>query len=355
MGPLRFELKSLRPVARYPTVPMVSGETMQKQSLQPITAKKAKKMYLESKEGEVSYNSLDIYHYRLKPFVEWCETTGRDNLNTLTGRDLTEYKNWRRKDGDLNKVSLRSQLQTLSQFIKFLESIQGVQQDLHALLQIPTVGKEGAKDEKISPEKAQSILDYLSRYEYASFNHVLFSLLWTTGVRLGTARSWDIADYDRENQRLQCVHRPDSETPLKNKKDGQRLIALQPDMCEVLDEYIQNIRLDSLDDYGRNSLLATEFGRVSKNKIRHTIYKLTCPRYIGDECDCNPSKPWECDQSISPHCIRRGSITYFLSRDVPEVVVSDRMNVSTEILEKHYDRRSPEQKVEQRRGYLNNV
>lgn len=52
-----------------------------------------------------------------------------------------------------------------------------------------------------------------------------------------------------------------------------------------------------------------------------------------------------------PQSIRRGSITNHLSEDVPEKVVSDRMNVGQEVL----DKRSEEVKVEQRREYLDSV
>jgi hypothetical protein len=40
---------------------------------------------------------------------------------------------------------------------------------------------------------------------------------------------------------------------------------------------------------------------------------------------------------------------------VPVEVIGDRMNVSRDILDKHYDERSEEMKLEQRRGYLDNI
>ena len=52
------------------------------------------------------------------------------------------------------------------------------------------------------------------------------------------------------------------------------------------------------------------------------------------------NKASTCLSSVSPHAIRRGSITHHLSEDVPEKVVSDRMNVNLDVLEKHYDRRT---------------
>jgi hypothetical protein len=58
---------------------------------------------------------------------------------------------------------------------------------------------------------------------------------------------------------------------------------------------------------------------------------------------------------VSPHAIRRGSITHFLSEDVAAEVVGDRMNVSRKVLEKHYDKRSEEVKLEQRRGSLETI
>jgi hypothetical protein len=58
---------------------------------------------------------------------------------------------------------------------------------------------------------------------------------------------------------------------------------------------------------------------------------------------------------VGPHAIRRGSITHYLNSDIPETAVSDRANVSSEVLEKHYDRRNKKEKMEQRRKYLDNI
>ena len=60
----------------------------------------------------------------------------------------------------------------------------------------------------------------------------------------------------------------------------------------------------------------------------------------------------KCPSSLNPHAIRRGSITHSLNNDMPDKVVSDRANVSPEVIEQHYDRRSEREKMEQRQAYL---
>ena len=59
-----------------------------------------------------------------------------------------------------------------------------------------------------------------------------------------------------------------------------------------------------------------------------------------------------CPSSRSPHYVRSGRVTRYRLDDVPKQVVSDRMDASSDILDKHYDRRSARQQAEQRRQYL---
>lgn len=312
-------------------------------------------MYIDSRRNECSENSIQAYHYRLKHWVRFCNAKGIENMNEVSGRTLQEYKTWRRNDGDLNTTTLKSQLDTLRVYIRFCESIDGVESDLSEKIISPTVGSDGRRDVKLESDKAEKILNQLSRYQYASVDHVLLSLMWSTGVRLGTLVSFDLGDYDRENQWLSAIHRPDEGTPLKNKKEGERFITLTPDFCQLLDDYIRDIRRDNTDDYDREPLITSSHGRISKNQVRKISYELTCPDFIGIPCDCNKNKPWECPDSVSPHAIRRGAITHMLSNDVPIEIVGDRVNASRDVLGKWYDRRTPEVKANQRRGYLSNI
>lgn len=61
-----------------------------------------------------------------------------------------------------------------------------------------------------------------------------------------------------------------------------------------------------------------------------------------------------CPSSLSPHTIRRGA-TYQLREDIPEKIVSDRCDVSSDVLERHYDRRTDREKMEQRRDFIEDL
>ena len=100
--------------------------------------------------------------------------------------------------------------------------------------------------------------------------------------------------------------------------------------------------------------------------IQTYIYSVTRPCVYTDECphnreiaECEAAATRgaasKCPSSLSPHMVRRGAITHWLAADVPEQVVSDRANVSPGVIDKHYDRRSEREKMEQRRRYIHQV
>jgi site-specific recombinase XerD len=336
-------------------------------NLEPIEAAEAKEMYLEQRKQEVSESTIQAHHYRLKHFVRWCEQVEKlDNLNSLTGRDLQRYKMWRRGDGDLNNVTLVTQLSTLRVFIKWCERVDAVEDGLHDKILMPSLSKhEDQRDAMLDFEAADQLLSYLRNAESATRTHALIEVLWHTGMRIGAAQSLDLGDYDSEEMYLELRHRPATGTRLKNKIDGERFVGLSANVCDALDMYLRYNRVEIEDDNSREPLFTSKYGRPAKSSLRDSIYRISRPCVYTGECPHNReidsceamerNKASKCPSSVSPHAIRRGSITHHLSKDVPEKVVGDRMNVSLDVLEKHYDRRTEKQKSNQRRGYLEDV
>lgn len=330
--------------------------------LQPIEPRTAVEMYLSERESEVAEKTLINNEQHLSKFVEWCDTEQISNLNTLNGRKIHEYRLWR--EDNISKITLRVNLSTLRTFIRWCESVDAVEPDTYDKILLPTVG-DSSRNEMLEADTAEESLQHLRRYQYASREHTILKLLWHTGLRKGSLRSVDIGDFHPQKQTLETHHRPQTDTPLKNGKEGQRVIALSPDAVDVVQSYIEVHRIDTTDEYGREPLLTTRFGRISGDAIKTAVYRVTRPCVWGscphnrdpDECTTavDDRKASKCPTSVSPHPVRRGSITHHLLNDVPETAVSDRCNVSKKILEEHYDERTEYEKAEARREYIRDI
>jgi site-specific recombinase XerD len=340
---------------------------MTQKQLEPLSPDAAKEMYLDARKHEVSQSTIDGYHYRLKHFIRWCDIEGIDNMNDLTGRRLQQFKTWRRDDGDLKPITLQGQLDALRIFIRWCGSIDAVEPDLHETVEtlMPKLTKTDEQSELIlDSEAAETLLDYQRRFEYASRSHIIMEVLWHTGVRLGALHSLDLCDYDGDHERLDFHHRPEQGTPLKNGEEGERMVALNAEVCRVIEDWTKHHRHEVEDEYGREPLLTSRNGRMNRSSIRDAVYRVTRPCYYAecpkgrdpDDCEAaNYNHYSKCPVNVSPHAIRRGSITHFLTEDVPEKVVSDRMNVGQDVLDKHYDKRDESVKVEQRRDYISGI
>lgn len=342
--------------------------------LEPLDPEQAVQMYLDGRKDELADATLKGQKYRLRAFVAWCDEEGIENLNELGGRDLYEYRIWRREggysedDAELKTVTLRGQLSTVRAFLRFCASVDAVPEDLAEKVPVPSVsGAGGVSDSTLAPSRANEILDYLERYHYASRKHVTVLIAWHTGARCGAIRGIDIEDVDLDGNSpgIEFLHRPETDTPLKNAEKGERWNAINQRVAHTIQDYINGPRNDLTDEYGRNPLLTTTHGRPSGSTIRDTIYSVTRPCKRGEGCphdrdieECEATHyhhASKCPSSRSPHDVRSGRVTAYRREDVPREIVSDRLNASEQILDRHYDRRSEREKSEQRRKYLPNT
>lgn len=341
--------------------------------LDAITPEDAVDLYLDARKDDAADWTVRSHESRLKPFLEWCEQEGVENLNHLDGRDLYQYRVWRREgnysDGTTDHLApktLESALQTLSRFLQFAGNIDAVPEGLYLKVPIPDLSEDDeVSNSKIVPERLPPILDYLEEYHYASRHHVVVLLMWVTGARIGGLRALDLRDVDLEGHKpgVEFVNRPDAGTRLKNGNQSERYNRITKDVARTLQDYIDGPRLDERDDHGRSPLLTTREGRASGSSMRQALYKVTRPCWIGEACphDKDPDTcEWtyydqasKCPSSRSPHDVRKARVTKYRNDGVHRGIVSDELDASEQVLDKHYDRASKRERADRRWREIN--
>ncbi len=333
--------------------------------LRPITPRDAVDRFLQRRESDATEMTLQSYRSRANRFVRWCEHEDILNLNELNGRHLSEYLEHRQQT--CNRTTLNNEFGTLKKLFEFCVAVEGVEPylpDKVDLLKPSVSKKESSNDEKLDVDRAKAILEYLGRYERASRDHIVMTLLWHTGCRMAGLRGLDLDDFDSDECLLEWRHRPETGTPLKNKDESERDVSISPDIAQLVDEYIRHKRIDVDDEHGRRPLLTTERGRISKGSIRIATYRLTQP-CLTNECPHDREIPTceyrdhghesKCPSSLSPHRIRTGSITWMRERGIPAAVVAERVDATPETIRYHYDRSDPRELMKERRSQFDKL
>lgn len=339
---------------------------MTSDDLDPLTPVEARDWYLEDRIDDARWATRRKHASGIGFFVDWTDEAGIDNMNHLGGRDLYRFKTWRKNNSDLTAVSLNGTLAVVRRFLVFCEQIDAVRDDLPDDVPFPNV----PHDEEISgvvptDEEVERIRAYYQQFEYASRRHAVFELIAEVGLRVGAVRAIDLNDFDDEMQ-IQLYHRPENPdvkgTPLKNGTDGERYVNLPERLVEVLNDYVAHNRCEVTDRFGRQPLFTSPQGRVSTATIRRDFYKMTRPCTYAAACphdrtvaDCEATQNTNasgCPSSFSMHPLRRWSIMRQLDAGVEMHTLSDRVDVSVPVLEKHYDQRTKAQKSRQRREHL---
>lgn len=339
---------------------------MSENSLEPIRPQDATILYFEDREEDASYDTRDTIQRGLAPFIDWCEKKEIENLNTIGGRQLIAYKKWCKENTENGTVSLNGLLGVLRRFLVFCVQIDAVTPEIPNKVPIPKVpDDEDVCYEKPTDEEVEQAIAYLETYEPASRRHVEYAIIKEIGNRVGSLRAIDIVDLDLEEQVIKFRHRPEKDhvdekgTPLKNKSDGKRPVNISKELAELIRRYLNNPeRHDVTDKFDRKPLLTTRYGRPTVETIRRDLYKLTRPCEYGNSCpherdidSCKATRSnhaSECPSSYSPHPLRRWSIEHQIDRGVPKDELTDRVDVSVPVLNKHYDLRSGERKRKQR-------
>lgn len=136
-------------------------------------------------------------------------------------------------------------------------------------------------------------------------------------------------------------------------------------VCEALDDYLDMHHPRVEDEHGRVPLFGTNQGRIYKTTLQRNIYSLTRPCHYLNKCphdrdleECEATSyntASRCPSSVLLHAVRRGAITTHRNANVPKEIASDRMDVSPDVLDKHYDQVTVSKRRQRRRDFLDGV
>ena len=341
-------------------------------NLKPLSPEEAVQKFLKSEKSELAPATLDEYERELTRFVGFCGEHGVEDTTEFDGRVLHDFKIWRRDEahdgeGSLSKKTMRDELYLFRKFLRFLESIDAVTPRLHAKIEIPTLDPgDGERDIDFVSDELNAILTHLEKYEYATREHAVWVLFAATGRRPSGLRALDLEDIHLEGDEayIEFRHRVDGETEtrLKNKKSSENTVYLSDSAAEVIQDYIDTNRVN-VGENGRSPLLTTVHGRLSDSSIRKYVYKWSRPCVVGNGCpeernqeDCEAMESSDCAVkcpfSKPPVALRHGYISNLRRQGVSLHTISDRCDVSEEVIEKHYSELSEKEKRELRREEL---
>jgi len=350
-----------------PPLVTIHGFTPIMTRLERVSPEEAVQMYLQNRRAEVSKSTIYEHKCRLTRFIEWASgIEGLADMNQLTRQIVFRYKSHR--TDEVAPSTLENEMRTFRLFVRFCENYGCCSEGVAKSIDIPTAPKsKRSRDEQLEPENAEQILDYLSNYEYCSFRHTLFTLVWNLGARISGIRALDVEDFyetSPDGPYIEFVHRPQTETPLKNGWKSERKPPVQEALSAVIADWIEARRPDVEDEYGREPLLATEQGRPAKSTIQRNIYSMTRPCFYSngcphdrdtDECEAvgDYNQASKCPSSRSPHTLRRGRATANANNQMPEEMICDRMDMSPEVFREHYRQQTEDDKRELQREFLN--
>jgi len=306
-----------------------------------------------SRRQDRSPTTYSQYKRTIPTFITFAEANGSDSPRDLTTGLVDEYVDRLQATHEADATVLtytknvRSWLHWLSKRGRCRESIYRIL-DQDELGLSPT-----ARDEALPADEATIILSRLQQQRRGSLMHALIELLWNAGPRIGGIHSLDRQDFDPASNEIRLRNRPERGTRLKNGDtddgtagDGERNIILDDRTVTALQLYLQYERPDVTDEFDREPLFATQFGRASRSTLRRKIYEATSCRWVPNSnstnsCDgnCNPDSN-VCPSSYYPHAIRRGAIVNHLSGGLPPHIASERFDVSVPTIKRHYDPRS---------------
>lgn len=330
-----------------------------------VPLRKARRDFLQYKQQTQKESTARAYNYPTKSFIQFCEQHGIKVTGDVSKRTVATWTDKRREE--VKQITVHNNAKHLRVFLKWMGNRELVEWGLHEKMEIPNLSEDDDVNEDVlRVDHAEGVLEYLDTYHYASTYHTLFYLMWHTGCRISGAIALDVDDFNpsaHQDNTLTIRNRKSEGSALKNGNGGERDVTISDGLSDVISDYLASRRTEKEDQYGREPLFTVPSGRLYRQRAYKNVVALTRPCVSGGSCPhnreietCEAAQDKEqapsCPSSLSLHPVRKGSITNHINEGWPKEALSERVDVSVDVLEKHYDFRTNEQKRQNRREFL---
>jgi integrase/recombinase XerD len=259
------------------------------------------------------------YRYDLNSFASFLEKREIEDLKKIGRSDIREYISWCR-DRRLSSRSISRRISTLRSFFRFLLAENHIESDPTSMIDQPKLGRTLPKTLTVNEvDVLLAVSEKLDKGKpLEARNHVMFHLLYATGLRVSELVKLPLISFNRHSGNLRVL----------GKGGKERLVPIGEQARLLLEEYLDHVRPQLLLGKTSPSLFVTRQGKaMTRNRYWQILKDIARQADIG--------------KNVSPHALRHSFATHLLENgaDLRSVqLMLGHSDISTTQLYTHVER-----------------
>jgi integrase/recombinase XerD len=230
------------------------------------------------------------YRYDLNSFAVFLEKKAIKDLKKIDKHDIRDYISWCR-NSRLSSRSISRRISTLRSFFRFLLAENYIGSDPTFMLEHPKLGSTLPKT--LTVNEVDALLAVSGNLDKGkpleARNHVMFHLLYATGLRVSELVKLPLISFNRHSGNLRIL----------GKGSKVRLVPIGEQARLLLEEYLGHVRPQLLRGKTSPSLFVTRQGKAMTRNRYWQILK-----DIARQADIS--------KNINPHTLRHSFATHLL-------------------------------------------
>lgn len=274
------------------------------------------KQYLLVEKG-LSKQTIESYIRDIESFIHYVEKTFYvKNINELTKDHVYHYL--KHIHGFMKESSIQRHMVSLRQFYIFLVKENIVDINIMSSFEI---GKKGQYlPEVLSLDEVTLLLESIVVEDaISSRNRCMMELLYSSGLRVSELCQLTLYNINIQKRFVKCI----------GKGNKERIIPMNPIVCQFLTEYIETYRPQLCQDINTNYLFIDKRGKpIKRDNFYHILQKLVQNSGL--------------QKHISPHTLRHTFATHLLANNADIRSIQEMLghsDISTTTIYTHVSKR----------------